>query len=485
MARIKQNPLIPNLSGVIGGQSIARTQRTNYVRNITQTNTSPTVKQSKQRVTTAFISQSYKALSAANKLLWENASSSYLKENRKGEVKDRNGFETFSFLNQNNLLLGLSIAVQPPTFQAVFTPTVLIDSGTVNKLIINSAVTGYQQQYLIFANPYLGIGETMNFGKGLIVGKITQLQLEANIDILPFIISTFGALNSTMTIGFYLSAIVNSNGNRDQFPNMYVTPVTDIGPVVFDSDYQAVLDYAVLMSYGLPSDDLQIVQNQLMLDLKSNGTYATFDVLYILASDSTEDFTTINWVSPNSHTLGQNMAYAGTLGTRPRLGPSGPASTNYNPTNDAVNYGANNASYGFYSGERGIAPQASGDSFVYLVDASYTILQAAGTVQRSRINSSKLLNWGFNSSIGNFNQADTYNVIRQNSGSASLVRDGSFVTSITNTGVTIPNNNFILGRSSGGYTNAYIIAHIGGDLTTAQCLSLDTLIRDYQVDVVV
>lgn len=228
MARIKQNPLIPNLSGVIGGQSIARTQRTNYVRNITQTNTSPTVKQSKQRVTTAFISQSYKALSAANKLLWENASSSYLKENRKGEVKDRNGFETFSFLNQNNLLLGLSIAVQPPTFQAVFTPTVLIDSGTVNKLIINSAVTGYQQQYLIFANPYLGIGETMNFGKGLIVGKITQLQLEANIDILPFIKSTFGELNSTMTIGFYLSAIVNSNGNRDQFPNMYVTPVTSI-----------------------------------------------------------------------------------------------------------------------------------------------------------------------------------------------------------------------------------------------------------------
>jgi hypothetical protein len=235
MARIKQDPSIPNLSGKIGGQSIARTQRVAYIRNITQTNTSPTLKQSKQRFTTAHLTTLYGTLAPGDVTLWSNASLDYEKINRKGETITRNGFQTYLFINQNNILLNVSIEAKPPAYIVVNTPTIIIDSDLTGKLIISSAVVGWTQTYLVFAQPYLGGGETMNFGKGVIVGQITQAQLEAEIDILPMIENTFQALENEMTIGFYLSALVTNNGNRDQFPNMYQAEVqTSVVPLSVD-----------------------------------------------------------------------------------------------------------------------------------------------------------------------------------------------------------------------------------------------------------
>lgn len=228
MARIKKNPALKNLSAKIGGQSIARTQRGNYVRNITQTNTSPTLKQSLQRFTTAHLTTLYSSISAQDKSKWASASLDYKKINRKGILVTRNGFETYLFINQNLLLVDEMIRSTPPQFKQVEQPDINIKSILINELEISTAVKNFPQTYLIFGQPYMGRGETMNFGKGLIIGKITQAQLENKINILPLVKTSFPGIIGNMTIGFYLSAIITNNGNREQFPEMYQAYVLNI-----------------------------------------------------------------------------------------------------------------------------------------------------------------------------------------------------------------------------------------------------------------
>lgn len=68
----------------------------------------------------------------------------------------------------------------------------------------------------------------------------------------------------------------------------------------FDSDYQAVLDYATTQGYTLPSASQQTIQNQLVLDLKTAGAWSNIDVLYVFATDGDADFALINWKDPAS-----------------------------------------------------------------------------------------------------------------------------------------------------------------------------------------
>lgn len=71
----------------------------------------------------------------------------------------------------------------------------------------------------------------------------------------------------------------------------------------FDSDYQAVLDFAGVQGYTLPSAQVQEYQNQLVLDYKTNGIWAEDDVIYVPAQDGSEEFGTINWKDPNNYQL--------------------------------------------------------------------------------------------------------------------------------------------------------------------------------------
>ena len=55
-----------------------------------------------------------------------------------------------------------------------------------------------------------------------------------------------------------------------------------VGGGGFDADYQAVLNYATSQGYTLPSASQQILQNQLVLDLKSGGIWSKLDSLQYL-----------------------------------------------------------------------------------------------------------------------------------------------------------------------------------------------------------
>jgi hypothetical protein len=117
------------------------------------------------------------------------------------------------------------------------------------------------------------------------------------------------------------------------------------GGVSFDPDYQAVLNYATSQSYTLPSASQQILQNQLVLDLKAGGIWSLMDTIYVYATDGDRDYAKLNWKSPslffcteiNSPTFTTNQGFIGN-------GTSSYLNTNWNAVTNGVNFQLNNAS---------------------------------------------------------------------------------------------------------------------------------------------
>jgi hypothetical protein len=119
--------------------------------------------------------------------------------------------------------------------------------------------------------------------------------------------------------------------------------------VSFDADYQAVLNHATTLGYTLPSIGQQILQNQLVLDLKSFGIWSKLDVFYVFANDGSQEFATLNWKNP--------LLYQCTLFNTPNFtinqGFAGNATdmyinTNFKPLTNGVNYQQDSASYGYF-----------------------------------------------------------------------------------------------------------------------------------------
>jgi hypothetical protein len=111
-----------------------------------------------------------------------------------------------------------------------------------------------------------------------------------------------------------------------------------------DADYQAVLNYAITQGYTLPSASQQVLQNQLVLDLKTAGVWSKLDIFYVFATDGDSDFASINWKDPNNFEITEvnspnftpNQGFEGN-------GTSAYLDTNWNITNDSVNWLQNDA----------------------------------------------------------------------------------------------------------------------------------------------
>ena len=127
-----------------------------------------------------------------------------------------------------------------------------------------------------------------------------------------------------------------------------LTPYSNIISVTtlaFDTDYQAVLNYATSQGYTLPSASQQIKQNQLVLDLKSGGIWSKLDTFAVFATDGNSDFALIDWkrlvqyTAVNSPTFTSNQGFTGN-------GTSSYINTNWNPNTQGVNFTQNNACFG-------------------------------------------------------------------------------------------------------------------------------------------
>lgn len=105
-----------------------------------------------------------------------------------------------------------------------------------------------------------------------------------------------------------------------------------------DPSYKAIIDYANTKGYTLPSLPQQVLQNQLVVDLKDVGIWSNLDLFYVFATDGDSDYASINWKDPNnfectevnSPTFTSNQGFA-TDGTSY-------LNTDYNVLNDSTNF---------------------------------------------------------------------------------------------------------------------------------------------------
>lgn len=115
----------------------------------------------------------------------------------------------------------------------------------------------------------------------------------------------------------------------------------------FDADYQAVLDYATLQGYTLPSASQQALQNQLVLDLKTAGIWSKLDSFAVFATDGDADFALIDWINLSQYTAINSPTFTSNSGFTGN-GTSAYMDTNFNPSTSGVNFIRDDASIYVY-----------------------------------------------------------------------------------------------------------------------------------------
>ena len=226
-----------------------------------------------------------------------------------------------------------------------------------------------------------------------------------------------------------------------------------------DADYKAVLDYATTQGYTLPSASQQLLQEQLIIDLKDAGIWSNLDVFYVFATDGDSDFASINWKDPNSFeitevnspTFTTDVGFTGN-GSSAYLDPS------YNQGTDGVNWSNPNGSFGVWVDT---AATVNAHSYVGYTSGNSTL----------RRGSSKTINQTScatpSSVSGDVN--NTFMHININSSNAELYYNG--VSQATGTGSfnDAANMTFLSEAGTTAYSNATIsIGFFGGDLSSEQ-----------------
>jgi hypothetical protein len=227
MAILKLGAFITALSGKIGGQSISNRSQSTTIRNITQTNTKPTVKQSKQRFQTAFISNAWQNLPQLDRDAFIAIAPSYTYKNRIGDTVSRTGFGVFNFINQNLSLVGSPLLFNSPGYTSPIKVEISIISANSSELIIQSSNTAANYLYALFCKPSLSLGRKAQRGDMLFIKNLTISELASGVDIVPFITDVFGPLTFPNNIGFFVSGIQTKTGNRAQAIDIFTQIVTD------------------------------------------------------------------------------------------------------------------------------------------------------------------------------------------------------------------------------------------------------------------
>lgn len=229
----------------------------------------------------------------------------------------------------------------------------------------------------------------------------------------------------------------------------------------FDADYQAVLDRATTLGYTLPSSGDQILQNQLVLDLKSAGIWAKLDIFYVFATDGSSNFSLLNWKAPSSFqatlsgtapTFTSNSGWAGN-------GFSSFMDLNWTPSTNGVQYTQNDAAILV-----GVATNVSSNT-----DVEFGATQG-GFTNRTTLNTRTTSNTAFiaingnnTTEISNASSVGNYILQRTSSTAVKLFKDGSQLgstASLSSTGRPTAEMH-LLEETNVGNQSARRITHFG------------------------
>jgi len=264
----------------------------------------------------------------------------------------------------------------------------------------------------------------------------------------------------------------------------------DITPS-FDPVYRRVLRYACKKNISFPSESQQIIQNQLVLDLKSNGLWDLFDMFYLFMNDSGLEYSAINWANPYLYSL----SYDGLIDTHvtnDRVEFESSADSNFNPKDHAINYKLNDCSFGYYIVDR--------TDF----DANDSVLVSANTfepnssVSQTQDDPASIIG-GFNSYILVNKAGTAQNTLLSGAGNAyrdlnvlhsiELLNDTAsyyynntlYGNSVTNIPTELPDQTFKIHNNAS--TSSYSFWYAGSHLSLAQKGTLKTLLDDYKTDI--
>ena len=215
----------------------------------------------------------------------------------------------------------------------------------------------------------------------------------------------------------------------------------------FDADYQAVLTYATTQGYTLPSSGQQILQNQLVVDLKAGGIWSKLDTFAVFATDGDSDFALIDWIRLSQYTAVNSPTFTTDEGFQGD-GTSSYVDTNYNPATSGVNYTLNDASISVWNNTFVINDFISGVS--------------SGTINCLRMSVSSInvrINMGTNNFTPAVNLSDASKKLRQLN-RTSLTNATAFqdTTSSTHSGTStsVANANQLILRASNFYSSTQV-----------------------------
>lgn len=215
---LKLTPLIPEASGKIGGHSISSTRNGIMMKTIVQPRKRATNKQSAQRSITADITNKWQFLTPTQKASFNAAAPNYSYLDNLGNLKTRNGFQTFCFLNQNRRILSGSLLKTAPIFTPIVKPTISIISTTHDALIINGSNLEANYIYVVYAMVHYSFGASTFEQTPLDIAHLTKTQLENDVDLTPYIRATYAAQLRPFRVTFQVVAIDTVSGNRDLAP---------------------------------------------------------------------------------------------------------------------------------------------------------------------------------------------------------------------------------------------------------------------------
>jgi len=236
------------------------------------------------------------------------------------------------------------------------------------------------------------------------------------------------------------------------------------GGIAFDSDYQAVLNYAISLGYTLPSASQQIKQNALLVSLKAAGVWTKLDTFAMFANNGGSNFGLIDWkrlalyTAVNSPTFTTNQGFTGN-------GTSSYIDTNFNPATSGTNYKLNDASryYMQFSGTGTVA-------FDGVMTGNLTNTIRAGATTQSFINGV-----GLSASFTFNNGQGVRSIHRTSSNDVTLYNDKTQATRTSASTSVASQTQLILRRgNSYGLNETYGYA-MGASLITENSAFVDAL----------
>lgn len=245
-------------------------------------------------------------------------------------------------------------------------------------------------------------------------------------------------------------------------------------PGLFDPDYQAVLDYATTQGYTLPSAGQQVLQNQLVLDLKAAGVWSKLDSLTIHATDGDFDYALIDWVrlttmtAFNAPTFVTNQGFTGN-------GTSAYIATGFTPSTDAVNLTLNDASFGYHSFglvnelvyKYGALNSFNNRMFVYYEEFGFVRITSNSTYSAGVVTGTdKLIH---------INRVDANNVNRYVEG----VLNGSGASTSDPNGLTTTELQILSAGNISAFSSENISMTFCGANLTSEAADLNTAYRNY------